>query len=162
MVATHDFYPMDPTIWMPIIAVSCVVVKWNVIFFNLMFFLVKCLKFQKMSDWNELSSIVGKWKFYRIYWQWILIEQTSLYTVVYRTFLYNPTNLKAPKKAPCGDCSTGGQLFRAWWVSRGLCQGVVQLLSFGESLFVCIDDGWSTRRNVCFLSNNPLDIEYVF
>ncbi len=24
---------------------------------------------------------------------------TSLYTVVYRTFLYNPTNLKVPKKA---------------------------------------------------------------
>ncbi len=54
-----------------------------------------------MSDWNELSSIAGKWKFCRIYWQWILIEQTSLYTVVYRTFLYNPTNLKVPKKAPC-------------------------------------------------------------
>ncbi len=29
------------------------------------------------------------------------IEQTSLYTVVYRTFLYNPTNQKVPKKAMC-------------------------------------------------------------
>ncbi len=68
------------------------------------FFLVKLLKFQKMSDWNELSSIVGKRKFCRIYWQWILIEQTFLYTVVYRTFLYNPTNLKVPKKAPWLAC----------------------------------------------------------
>ncbi len=57
---------------------------------------------QVFSDWNELSSIVGKWKFCRIHWQWILIEQTSLYTVVYRTFLYNLTNLKVSKKAPCG------------------------------------------------------------
>ncbi len=62
---------------------------------------MKFLKFQKMSNWNELSSIAGKWKFCRIYWQWILIEQFSLYAVVYRTFLYNPTNLKVPKKAPC-------------------------------------------------------------
>ncbi len=59
---------------------------------------MKILKFQKMSDWDELSSIPGKWKFCRIYWQWILIEQAFLYTVVYRTFLYNPTNLKVPKK----------------------------------------------------------------
>ncbi len=65
------------------------------------FFLMKLLKIQKMSDWNELSSIAGKWKFCRIHWQWILIEQAFLYTVVYRTFLYNPTNLKVPKKAPC-------------------------------------------------------------
>ncbi len=27
--------------------------------------------------------------------------QIFLYTVVYRTFLYNPTNLKVPKKTPC-------------------------------------------------------------
>ncbi len=101
MVATHDFYPMGPTIWMPIIAFSRVVVKWNVIFIYILFFLMKILKFQKMSDWNELSSISGKWKFCRIYWQWILIEQIFLYTVVYRTFLYNPTKLKVPKKAPC-------------------------------------------------------------
>ncbi len=53
------------------------------------------------SAWIELSSIAGKWKFCRIYWQWILVEHTSLYTVVYMTFLYNPTNLKVPKKAPC-------------------------------------------------------------
>ncbi len=99
MVVTHDFYPMDSTICMPIIAFSCVLVKWNVIFFNLLFFLVKLLKLQKISDWNELSSITGQWKLFRIYWQWILIEQTSLYTVVYRAFLYNPTNLKVPKKA---------------------------------------------------------------
>ncbi len=65
---------------------------------------MKLLKLQKMSDWNELSSIAGKWKFCRIYWQWILIEQTFLYTVVYRTSLYNPTNLKLPKKAPCLAC----------------------------------------------------------
>ncbi len=44
---------------------------------------------------------MGKWKFCRIYWQWILIEQNFLYTVVHRAFLYNPTNLKVPKKAPC-------------------------------------------------------------
>ncbi len=69
------------------------------------FFLRKLLKFQKMSNWNELSSIAGKWKFCRIYWPWILIEQTFLYTVVYRTFLYNPTNLKVPKKAPCSVLS---------------------------------------------------------
>ncbi len=101
MVATHDFYPMDPTIWMPIIAFSCVVVKWNVICFNLLFFSCKNFKISKNEWLNELSRIAGKWKFCRIYWQWILIEQTSLYTVVYRTFLYNPTNLKVPKKAPC-------------------------------------------------------------
>ncbi len=62
---------------------------------------MKILKFQKMTDWNELSSIAWKRKFCRIYWQWILVEQTSLYTVVYRAFLYNPTNLKVSKKAPC-------------------------------------------------------------
>ncbi len=65
------------------------------------FFLMRFLKFQKISHWNELSSIAWKWKFCRICWQWILIEQTFLYIVVYRTFLYNPTNLKVPKKAPC-------------------------------------------------------------
>ncbi len=59
MVATHDFYPMDPTIWMSIIAFSRVVVKWSVIFFNLLFSLMKLLKLQKMSDWNELNSIAG-------------------------------------------------------------------------------------------------------
>ncbi len=113
MVATHDFYPMNPTIWMLIITFSRVVVKWNVIFFNLLFFLMKLLKHQKMGDWNELSSIAGKWKFCWIYWQWILIEQTSHYTVVYRTFLYNPTNLKVPKKAPCwtSSCATSGYRF---------------------------------------------------
>ncbi len=92
---------MDPTIWMSIIAFSRVVVKWSVIFFNLLVFLAKLLKPQKMSDWNELSSIAGKWKFCRIYWQWILIEQTFLCMVAYRTFLFNPTNLEVPKKAPC-------------------------------------------------------------
>ncbi len=51
------------------------------------------------TDWNELSSIWGKWKFCRIYWLWILTVQTSPYTVVYKTFLHNPTNLKIPKKA---------------------------------------------------------------
>ncbi len=64
-------------------------------------FLMKILKFRKMSHWNELSSIAGKWQFCCIYWEWILIEQTFLYTLVYKTFLYNPTNLKVPKKAPC-------------------------------------------------------------
>ncbi len=73
---------------------------------------MKLLKLQKMSDWNELSSIAGKWKFYRIYWQWILIEQTSPYTVVYRTFLYNPTNLKVPKKAPWSPWEQGKPVFR--------------------------------------------------
>ncbi len=37
MAATHDFYPMDPTIWMTIIAFSRLVVKLNVIFFSLLF-----------------------------------------------------------------------------------------------------------------------------
>ncbi len=68
---------------------------------------MKLLNYQEMSDWNELSSIAGKWKFCRIYWQWILIEQTSLYTVVYRTFLYNPTNLKFPNQAPCRTLAEG-------------------------------------------------------
>ncbi len=48
MVATHDFYPMDLTIWMPIIAFS-VVVKWIAIFLNLLFFfLKKLLKLKKI------------------------------------------------------------------------------------------------------------------
>ncbi len=29
------------------------------------------------------------------------MEQTFLYILAYRTFFYNPTNLKAPKKTPC-------------------------------------------------------------
>ncbi len=37
----------------------------------------------------------------------MVIEQTSLYTVVYKTFLYNPTNLKVPKKAPFGVLCSG-------------------------------------------------------
>ncbi len=54
------------------------------------------------SDWNELSITAGKWKFCRIYWQWMLIEQTFLYTLVYSTLLYNePNNLNVPKNAPC-------------------------------------------------------------
>ncbi len=97
MVAAHDFYPKDPTISIHITVFTGLVVNRNVIFFNLLFFM-KHLKFQKMSHWNELSSIGGEWKFSRIYWQRILIEQTFLYTVVYRTFLYSPTNLKVPKK----------------------------------------------------------------
>ncbi len=54
MVATHDFYLMDPAIWVPIIAFSRVVVKWNVIFFNLLFFSYETLKMSKVGDWNEL------------------------------------------------------------------------------------------------------------
>ncbi len=50
---------------------------------------------------NDFSSIAKKWKFCRIYWKRTLVEQTSLYTLVYRTFLYNEMNLKPPKKAPC-------------------------------------------------------------
>ncbi len=50
MVATHDFYPMDPTIWMTIVAFGCVVVKWNVIFFNLLFFSCKTFKISK-NEW---------------------------------------------------------------------------------------------------------------
>ncbi len=48
-----------------------------------------------MGDWNELW---GKEHFCRIVWQCILTVQTTLNMVVYRTFLYNPTNLKVPKK----------------------------------------------------------------
>ncbi len=44
MVATHDFYPMDSTIWMPIIAFSPVAVEWNVTFFNLLFFSYEIFK----------------------------------------------------------------------------------------------------------------------
>ncbi len=47
MVATHDFYPMDATIWMPIIAFSRVAVKWNVIFFDLLFFSYEICKNSK-------------------------------------------------------------------------------------------------------------------
>ncbi len=47
MVATHEFYSMEPTIWMPIIAFSRVVVKWNVIFFNLLFFSNEIFKISK-------------------------------------------------------------------------------------------------------------------
>ncbi len=62
-------------------------------------------------------------KICRIYWQWILIEQTSLYTVVYRTFLYNPTNLKVPKKhrAQC-------------WSSRWKCTCAADVLKWQKSL----------------------------
>ncbi len=56
MVATYDFYKLDPTI----IALSRVFVKWNVIFFNVQFFSYGTLTFQKMADWNELSSIVSE------------------------------------------------------------------------------------------------------
>ncbi len=103
------------------------------------FFLVKLLKFQKMSDWNELSSITGKWKFCRIYWQRILKEQTSLYTVVYRTFLYNPTNLKVPKKAPCwgeGFRGRGISRWAAWtWLHQSPTDwGPCRLLQLGISL----------------------------
>ncbi len=47
MVAKHDFYPMDPTMGMPIIAFSRVVVKWNVIFLNLLFFSYETFKTSK-------------------------------------------------------------------------------------------------------------------
>ncbi len=39
---------------------------------------------------------------------WPLVDQTTLYTLVYRTFLYNETNLKPPKKAPCNEFSLLG------------------------------------------------------
>ncbi len=64
---------------------------------------MKRLQFHVMSDWNELTGLARKWNFYRINWQWILLEKTFFYTVVYKTFLYNPTNLKVPKKAPCWE-----------------------------------------------------------
>ncbi len=35
-----------------------------------------------------------------------MIEQTSLYTVLYMTFLYTPTNLNVPKKTPCISTET--------------------------------------------------------
>ncbi len=61
------------------------------------------LKTPVFGDWNQLSSLTGKRKFCRIYWQRILIQQTSLFPVEYRTFLYNPTNPKVPRKStvPC-------------------------------------------------------------
>ncbi len=56
----------------------------------------------KNSHWKDFSSIVKKWKFCRNYWKRSLVEQTSLYTLVYRTFLYNEMNLKPHKTAPWG------------------------------------------------------------
>ncbi len=54
MVATHDFYPMDPRIWMPIIAFSRVVVKWNFIFLSLLFFSYET--FKNFKKWvNEMN-----------------------------------------------------------------------------------------------------------
>ncbi len=50
MVATHDFYPLGPTIWMPIDAFSRVAGKVNVIWFNLLFVVMKFLKFKK-KEW---------------------------------------------------------------------------------------------------------------
>ncbi len=62
MVATHDFYPMDQTIWMPIIAISRVVVKWNVIFFNLLFFSYETLKISKNEWLKWIKQYSGKMK----------------------------------------------------------------------------------------------------
>ncbi len=112
-------------------------------------FLVKLLKFQKMSDWKKLSSIARKWKFCRIYRQWIRIEQTFLYTVVYRTFLYNPTNLKVPKKAPCGSfCEPGGTILTLspqssvdWWFLGGRWQ--TTRIEIAQSLTSEVPRSWS-------------------
>ncbi len=57
---------------------------------------MKRLKFQKMSDWNELSSIAGK---KNLLPNLLTVDSDrAKFPVVYRTFLYNPTNLKVPKK----------------------------------------------------------------
>ncbi len=56
MVATYDFYPMDPTIWVPIIVFSRVVVKWNVIFFNLLFFSYENFKISK-NEWLKIKIL---------------------------------------------------------------------------------------------------------
>ncbi len=62
------------------------------------------LKTIKKTAWIFIIPFFQeKRKFCQIYRHWILIEQTSLYMLVYRTFLYNPTNLKVPKKAPCQE-----------------------------------------------------------
>ncbi len=54
--------------------------------------------------------------------QWILIEQTCLYTVVYRTFLYNQTNLKVPKNAPCSMiCSNPRYSWVTYFVLSNFC-----------------------------------------
>ncbi len=53
MVATHDFYAMDPAISMPNIAFSHVVIKWNVIFFNLLFFSYEIFKTSK-NEWLKI------------------------------------------------------------------------------------------------------------
>ncbi len=47
------------------------------------------------GNWNELSSIAGKWKYCPIYWKWILVDSAKQ-----RTFLYNRRSLKLPNMAP--------------------------------------------------------------
>ncbi len=93
-------------------------------------------------------------KFCRIYWQWILIEQTFLYTVVYRTFLYNPTNLKVPKKAPCVIYKCGGPQFDKLLVSRhclirGLTKGLAIIIVLVRMAYPRshMQPGWGLREN---------------
>ncbi len=98
IVVTYYFHPIDTSIWPTIIAFSHVVVQWILISLIYSVFIMKLPKFHLLSDWKELSTTAGKSNICRIYWQWV--EQTFLYTKVYRTFLYNPTKLKVPTKAP--------------------------------------------------------------
>ncbi len=62
MAATHDFYPVDPTIWMTIIAFSRLVVKLNVIFFSLLFFSYEILKNSKNEWLKWIKKYSGKMK----------------------------------------------------------------------------------------------------
>ncbi len=76
---------------MSITEFSRAVVNWNVIFFDLLSFLMKILKSRKneplkrSKQYNEKMNILPCL---------LKVEQTLLYTLVYKTFLYNPTSLK--------------------------------------------------------------------
>ncbi len=59
---------------------------------NIYIFSMKFLKFYLTGVWNESCSIARKWSIYQIYCRSILTKQTSLYKVLYRTFLFNPNN----------------------------------------------------------------------
>ncbi len=100
------------------------------------------------SDWNELRNIAGKWKLYRIYWQRILIEQTSLSMVLHRIFLCNPTNLKGPKKHR-GSFGYSATCPQPWSRKAANCKKIAWSLA---SLVICrsnlnwqIDDNYGKK-----------------
>ncbi len=80
------------------------------------------------SDWNELSSIAGKWKICRIYWQWILIEKASLYTGI-KDFLVQSNE---PNRAQKSTVSL-----------------VIETYMNGHFLQLCIPSNWDAIIVVC-------------